>query len=349
MLQSFQVLSDPKRMHGVDVLRGIAVIAVVLFHFGRLPYGYVGVDLFFVVSGFLVGRPLVRSSPPSISRFIASRAFKIWPSYYAFLSLGTVLAVVLYARTRPDQIISAREAPLYALFIQNYRGTQHWGFDHVWSLCVEEHFYVLLPVSAAVLSSWLGRGVRTMCTVAVLGIASGIAGKALGYHIGLETYAATHNRIDALSWGLLLACAHEARWPSLRLLERPLSLLIGVAIVASAIACNTLCGEWFAKVGFHAMLPVGLVLVLAWARGRGGPLALRFVAYYSYNLYLWHAVLVFAVRDRFGSGLVGLLVYLTAAMSIAIAMTVLVEEPCLRLRDRVFGFALSAAQAVHKK
>ncbi|MBX3192222.1 MAG: acyltransferase [Labilithrix sp.] len=344
MLKSIETLSDPKRIPGVDVLRGIAVIAVVLFHFGVLPYGYIGVDLFFVVSGFLVGRPLARTviqgKRPLVGRFIITRGFKIWPSYYAFIGLGTLMATALYSQTHPDQIITWSHAPRYLLFFQNYRGTPHWSFDHVWSLCVEEHFYVLLPVSALVAFRLFGGGSRTIARVAVAGILAGVIAKVAGHRIGFETHAATHNRVDALSWGLLLAIAHEADWRLLRRIERSRwTPFVGGSIVAVAVLLHAVdASPLFAAIGFHSVLPVGIVLLLAWARTlRTGPRSVRFVAYYSYNLYLWHAPLVFALRDRFGSGALGLLLYLSAAMTIAIAATALVEEPCLRLRGRLLG------------
>jgi peptidoglycan/LPS O-acetylase OafA/YrhL len=340
LLKSLKALSDPKRIPGVDVLRGLAVIAVVLYHFGWLPYGSIGVDLFFVLSGFLVGRPLVRQmmhgGRPTPSTFIVARAFKIWPSYYLFLALGTVIAVALYSHTHPEQIITLEHAPRYIFFFQNYRGTPHWSFDHVWSLCVEEHFYILLPISALIAFRTFGGGARTVIGLAVAGVVTGVLAKIAGHWLGVETYSATHNRIDALSWGLLLAIGHEGGWRGLKAIEQSLfTPIIGIGIIGGAIFADaTKVSHLFAKIGFHSVLPLGLVLVVAWARTlRTGPATLRFISYYSYNLYLWHAVFVFAVRDRFGVGVLGLSVYLATSMVLAMAATIFIEEPFLRLRS----------------
>ena len=89
-LQSVRTLQDPARNSCVDVFRALAIMAVVLFHFeGLLPYGNIGVDLFFVISGLLVGGLLIRQLHTGTRirffKFFLQRGFKIWPSYYAFL------------------------------------------------------------------------------------------------------------------------------------------------------------------------------------------------------------------------------------------------------------------------
>ena len=151
-LKSVETLHEKGRISSVDIFRSIAIISVVVYHFNKtLPFGYTGVDLFFVISGLLVGGLLTKQfqqgEKVNFFKFVLQRGFKIWPSYYTFLLVGTLLAIGLYGKSNPEQIIQVWDFKRYVFFYQNYTGQPfHWSFDHVWSLCVEEHFYIMLPL-----------------------------------------------------------------------------------------------------------------------------------------------------------------------------------------------------------
>jgi peptidoglycan/LPS O-acetylase OafA/YrhL len=152
-LRVFKVLNDKDRISSIDIFRSVAILSVVIYHFNEtLPFGYLGVDLFFVISGLLIGTILIsefvkRDSIHYVS-FILKRGFKIWPSYYVFLIVGNLLAYFLYRHTHPDYYIPLNDYPRYLFFYKNFFGNQyHWCFEHVWSLCVEEHFYILFPTN----------------------------------------------------------------------------------------------------------------------------------------------------------------------------------------------------------
>ena len=206
-----QVLSSSNRTSSVDIWRGVAIISVVLFHFNEtLPYGFLGVDLFFVISGLLVGgiltKPFLNGDKIEIFNFFLRRGFKIWPSYYTFLIVGTIIAMLTYNSHNQNQIIPFTDFTRYLLFYQNYTGLPfHWSFDHVWSLCVEEHFYIMLPLIFISLrlikANW-----KILLVSLIIIIVSGFVAKILMLYFtnGKDTYAATHKRIDALAWGVLL-------------------------------------------------------------------------------------------------------------------------------------------------
>ena len=165
-LKVFQVIENKERNSCVDFFRSLAIISVVIFHFnGQLNFGYLGVDLFFVVSGLLVGglltKDLINGNKIIFTKFILQRAFKIWPSYYAFILFGSIIACCFYHLTNPEQIIPSWDLKRYLFFYQNYTGIPfHWSFDHLWSLCVEEHFYILLPILYIIIQNYFDQKYR---------------------------------------------------------------------------------------------------------------------------------------------------------------------------------------------
>jgi peptidoglycan/LPS O-acetylase OafA/YrhL len=150
-----------QRSVGLDLLRALAVLLVLGRHMNPpgdsepewvrafaevwIYGGWIGVDLFFVLSGFLIGGLLfaehVRHGTIHVGRFLVRRGFKIYPAFYAFLALTVVYLRVRYGGYPPRAHIIAD-----ALFVQNYADSL---WHHTWSLAVEEHFYILLPAVLA--------------------------------------------------------------------------------------------------------------------------------------------------------------------------------------------------------
>src|SRR5713226_5024265 len=141
-----------KRNQSLDVLRGVAVLLVIANHY---PYyalaraGWIGVDLFFVLSGFLISgllfSDLLSQGSISLGRFFIRRGLKIYPAFYFFLGLTTLLSPGI----RHDGRILSE-----VFFLQSYL-PRIWG--HTWSLAIEEHFYIMLPLLLIVLNrrNWL--------------------------------------------------------------------------------------------------------------------------------------------------------------------------------------------------
>ena len=147
-----------------------------------------GVDLFFVLSGYLIGsqllRPLSRGERVSLPAFYRKRAYRILPAY---------LVVLLFYLIWNVRHGSAGMSPLweFVTFTQNlfYKYGKEYQFDHVWSLCVEEHFYLLLPVMVL----WLARRPALWKTATVLAISS-----------------ARGSRCEAMSWCTICGICHRA-------------------------------------------------------------------------------------------------------------------------------------------
>src|SRR5256886_17058512 len=144
--------SDRERQPGLDLLRALAIIVVVIYHaalFGsKLParvdrFGWIGVDLFFVLSGYLIGGQLLaslaRDQSIHLGRFFARRVLRIMPAYFAVLAIYFLLPS---SREYPEM-----SQPLWKFLLSIQNIALHGGtaFSHAWSLAVEDQFYLALP------------------------------------------------------------------------------------------------------------------------------------------------------------------------------------------------------------
>jgi len=348
------MLTSDSRISSLDIFRAVAIIVVVFYHFHQtINFGKIGVDLFFVISGFLVGGILIREYDKNegihVSRFILQRGFKIWPSFFFLIFGGSVMAWFFYHQTHPEQLIRLRDFPKYIFFYMNYAPyPEHFSFDHSWSLCVEEHFYIILPVSLFLIQKFspLPYRKRNLYAFVFTAIILGFLFKVISLYFteSRDTYLSTHNRIDALAWGVLLYLViadfghklKEIKW--LYLVSLAALFLIGVAIYLYFHVES----EKYHKILFHSALPpLFFCLILGvYFRNFHKRYLLRGIGYFSYNWYLWHPIFVLIISDRVGTGIAGLLTYLAASLSMAILSTLLIEEPVLRKRkaimDKIF-------------
>ncbi len=348
-LNVFKVVNNPDRISSVDFFRGIAVLAVVLFHFkGTLPFGYLGVEIFFVISGLLVGglltKDLTTQKKIVFFEFFLKRGFKIWPSYYMFLLLGTGVAILFYSQSHPDQIIPLWDLKRYLFFYQNYTGGPfHWSFDHVWTLCVEEHFYILLPILYIFIQKVfpVEKQKQALFLFVIGVIVSGIILKHCSYFFtnSKDVIASTHNRIDALGWGVLLNLiitfyGEKIKNRNVQVWSTCLGVLIFVAAIVGSVYSNE---SLFYKMYLHTIIPFAFALILlgVYYIDFSGIKFIQVIAYYSYNWYLWHPVFVFFIYDRLGATWLGVLCYLGLTFSAAVLSTMLIEEPFLKRRKKV--------------
>jgi len=197
----------------LDGVRGLAAIMVMLFHYiNGLSYsssffqsikkltflGQTGVSLFFVLSGFLITRILIKQKDKSyyFKYFYYRRALRIFPLYFLFLFIYFIITGVLTHSFNLNNIF------YYVVYIQNFAMTFQWnisGPEHLWSLAVEEHFYIFWPFIIFLVSSkYLSKFVVAMIILS-------ISVRVFLLQQNLETFYFTFSRLDELSFGCLLA------------------------------------------------------------------------------------------------------------------------------------------------
>ncbi len=347
-LKAYDIISSPSRISSIDIFRSFAIISVVFFHFnGSIPMGFLGVDLFFVISGFLIGGILTKlfnkEEPINYFKFVLQRGFKVWPSYYTFLIIGSFIAYLLYDSISPEQIIPFSDLKRYLFFYQNYTGVPfHWSFDHVWSLCVEEHFYLLLPVVFIFVQKTHNKKQVLIWLVAAI-IVMGIASKyiMLFYSHSKDTNSATNNRIDGLAWGVILNFVILYKGEFVRLYKYKIlffivgSLLLSLSIYLELVSTSIV----YHKIVFHSLAPFCFALMILglYYYDFKKIAFLRIIAYYSYNWYLWHPLFVVFILHQWGYNLWSLSIYLITSFLFAIMFTILIEEKALAKRDRVLN------------
>jgi len=320
------------RNRNLDVLRGVAVLLVLVSHFGTFTPGWIGVDLFFVLSGFLISGLLFsewqRSGRLDIRRFYIRRAFKIWPVFFLYIAASELLDVHS-GNPHPRELLSQ------IFFVQNYF-PQPYHWLHLWSLAVEEHFYLVLPVLLYALSFSRFRKLPA-CFLAVAATCLTLrflTGWRLTGHEFEIYYWPTHLRIDSLFFGVLLGWMRAFHPDEFARIARSRHLFIPMALAAAMSILFSLVSPVIHTIGF-TVLYLGFGSLLMWTLDRRSPAILRPVAWvgkHSYSVYVWHLVFLAGIPRSLSY----LPLYLALSIGLGVAMSYLIEFPALALRERMF-------------
>lgn len=377
-----------KHLPQLDGLRGIAILMVLLVHFTVevepgtvaeslvyhlfLRHLWTGVDLFFVLSGFLITRILIvtKGNHGHLKHFYVRRFLRIFPLYYVVL----FLVFVVYPRVSsdiPDSFWAMKEQRIWlVLYAGNFLQVVHEGnivntdvfwLGHFWSLCVEEHFYLIWPIIVK-----FCRTPRGLLHICCWGCLSAVLLRFVLLEVGYspsDVYRMTPCRIDALLAGAALAClccsgdrrllAIPPRWVSAGV-GVSVASMSGIGIFSKGY---TLYARSVALYGLSINWILFVCILLIALRAKPGSAIylgltnslLMVLGKYSYGIYVWHVLfspvsyVAADLRVQFGFYGATILSFLFGsgiALALAFVSYHLIERPFLRLKSR---FAYSGA------
>lgn len=309
----------------LDGLRGVAVLGVLLFHLGLIDGGYLGVDLFFVLSGFLITTLLIHEKKMygsiSIRQFWLRRVRRLLPALLFFLIVVGLL-VQFYSETS-DFLRIRNDMLATLLYVANWRSIfaehDYWALfssssllSHTWSLAIEEQFYLFWPIVVVCSFSLAKSPIKLLKNIAIYG---GLFSTFLLLYTYLNNadamsrvYYGTDTRISAILFGAALAL-YQPKYKNID--KEP----IGISRFIIWIAIGYLASSWFLLAGDHPLLYKGglllsslsvVVIILAIIQKRSILLnriltfsPLRFFGLISYGLYLWHFPIFLLIDEHY--------------------------------------------------
>ncbi len=356
----------------LDGMRAGSVLLVILSHFGLdnvLPGGF-GVTVFFWISGFLITSQLVaeiqRNGRINLGNFYLRRFLRLMPASVFYISVAGLGFILAGGTMTPVAWLATYfyGANYYDLFFHYPWLTEEAQnpFTHLWSLAVEEHYYIVWPVALAFL---VRRNIAVKVLIALCVVvlawrfylyqtcfihdAPGPPGGVCGDLVLYRTYKATDTRLDSIAWGALLAllAASDLRGRVERLLSSPMVLAAaGVMLLLTFV----FRGGEFREVWRYTMQGVALTVLIPAVCGTGGPLRwllerppLVVIGRLSYSLYLWHwGAITYAAYIEPTQNLAwvarGVMVTVLGALFSYYA----IERPMVALRRRAGSHAVSA-------
>jgi peptidoglycan/LPS O-acetylase OafA/YrhL len=327
---------------GLDLLRAMSAYVVVtahcspaliaIFGTGSLFYtnfmSIVGVEIFFALSGFLIGGILLDLQPTAanLRNFIWRRWFRTLPVYYFVLILYLAFPSVFHDA-------APSEPWRYFVFFQNIANDPKF-FGVSWSLSIEEWFYLLLPLCLFLRIRYL----HAIVLLIVVGIT-------LRYSLPVDVRASVLGRLDAIAYGCLAAWLMRTNWHAAISRHAGMLAIIamaGMVVVYSYIVLQRMQLSRLAGTAFFTLLPLLSAMAIPYFAGLriGLPGLARvtaFCAAISYPLYVCHTELIYALSMtpfHAGTGFYNLAAAFLGATAVAYLIHVLIEKPFMRLRPK---------------
>lgn len=369
--------ASSRRLLSLDVMRTLAIVLVMFRH--RPPQialgdgwlrwlnvtlhrgGWVGVDLFFVLSGFLVSGLLFHEYKKhgrlDLKRFLVRRGFKIYPAFYAFLGIS----VAYWTWVKPNPKFTTERLLAEIFYVQNFF-PRLW--DHTWSLAVEEHFYLGLALVLGLWGlaagrvkkgslfqdlSWIPRLCFAVC------VACFVARFSLAYVPEFRVkptlkalYYPTHLRMDNFAFGMGLSYMYHFHAETLRAFVAPRRwafVFFGLVLLMPPFFVN-IRGPFMMSFGFaHAYLGSGMMLAgllyMNVTQRNYLVRAIAYVGFFSYSIYLVHLPVMkwlfpLVVTSGKVSWAVGMPLFVAMSCVVGIVFAKVIEMPMLKVRDAMF-------------
>jgi peptidoglycan/LPS O-acetylase OafA/YrhL len=334
----------------IDGLRAIAVLFVLMFHGGLslFPSGFIGVDIFFVISGFLITsiiKASLKNSDFSLSGFYVRRLWRLQPALITVIIFTLILATIFYLPT--DFIDYIRSAKYTTLLTSNqYFARSTTGYAspdtayllllHTWSLSIEWQWYLLLPAGILLLNRYLSdrnaKIVTLIITVSMLGLSLYLSDK----YPSKSYYFLTSRIFEFMIGGCLIVFNHA----QLKLKQSTASIL-GVLSLVAIIYCATRTNIVLGYPDYHAVIvsiaTALLILVGTSTNGIASRILslppLVFVGSISYSLYLWHWP-IFATGRYLGltENTLFTIICFVVTFVAAYLSYIFIEKPCRKIR-----------------
>jgi peptidoglycan/LPS O-acetylase OafA/YrhL len=372
--EHFHYLTKPGKYPGVDILRAIAISLVLLYHFDRVVMGWIGVDLFFVISGFLIGGILydqLKTDKWDLKTFYKNRCLRILPLYYFFILLCAISRPIIFGDDSPFghfTISRCLKSLVQSLTFMQVAGPYYFPFHHyeqfvpggTWSLTIEEIFYAIFPIVLFYLYSLCKKKPKPLLGLMVLLFASGIACRFLFITLFpptnpleyLEANAQFHARYDELIAGVVIALVIRI-YPNISRFTKELCFTIGAFLLALFLTyyCNSPYYKTpqlmtTATLYFPTILGAAFALMtLAVINVQTRFIFVTFLARISYSLFLVHYYILELASYYLGYNRVAHIWLLALSIFCAYLLSLLVEYPFIKR----YKFISTPAQATLPK
>lgn len=358
---------NPRYMPGLDGVRAVAVIAIIIYHLNPqwLSGGFLGVDTFFVISGYLITSLLLteyhNTGKIELMSFWLRRVKRLIPAVL-FLVMGVIVLSLIFM---PTEIQKVRADSIAAIFyvsnwwyiMQNVDYFEQFAVQplkHLWSLAIEEQFYLVFPIVLLSLLSFIRRLKSIRIIFLILLVISMIAMMVL--YVPNENvarvYFGTDTRIQTLLMGVLLALV----WPPFQLkakVNRQMRTMIDTAGVVG-LAILFICFKFVSETnsilyygGFFLISTVTLLVIASSVHPSGyfakflGNKVFTFIGSRSYSLYLWHYPIIVLIHHQFVQGQIPPLVYVVEILLMVFMAEFsykFIEQPFRKEGFNIFAF-----------
>ncbi len=341
------------RIKAIDILRAFAILGVLFRHsvisawYARA--GWAGVDLFFVLSGFLVSGLLFneykKTDHVRVGRFLIRRGFKIYPSFYVFLLVALLTETFWYNTHYPLPNVLSE-----AFFLQSYFDG---CFIHTWSLAIEEHFYILVSlfILLAVYKKWIpNRKLMISSLLAAIILVFTMRFQYVFARINEPSihFFKTHLRMDGLLIGVLISYMYHFSERFKAIFSKNLYPFAAAVIALISLPFIFPAGSFFMLTAGLTLMQAGfgilVALVVVFSETLNGYRwynsffisALTMIGRYSYSIYLWHLFLYKGLLTLWHDE-PPVIIYFIVTIVGGICLSLIIEQVFLKIRDKYFS------------